>query len=67
MVKDTFQVHRNYKIKAFFEDNLKKDIIIYQEYHALIVEHAKRYYKKKSTWKDCPLLKDLINKVIING
>jgi endonuclease-3 related protein len=28
-------------IKKLFEDNLEKDFKLYQEYHALIVEHAK--------------------------
>jgi len=44
------------KIREFFESNLKKDIRIYQEFHALIVEHAKRYYSKKSDYNKCPLL-----------
>ncbi len=35
------------EIKRFFENNLSSDLITYQEYHALIVEHAKRYYSKK--------------------
>ncbi len=35
------------EIKALFEKNIPKDIIVYQEYHALIAEHAKRYYSKK--------------------
>ena len=30
------------KVKKLFEDNLPKDFKLYQEYHALIVEHAKR-------------------------
>ena len=30
------------KIKSYFERHLKKDYKIYQEYHALIVENAKR-------------------------
>jgi endonuclease III related protein len=34
------------EIKDFFERAVKPDLIIYQEYHALIVEHAKRYYQK---------------------
>lgn len=34
-------------LKKFFEDNLPEDVPIYQEYHALIVEHAKRHYSKK--------------------
>ncbi len=35
------------EIKALFEKKLKKDYRIYQEYHSLIVEHAKRYYSRK--------------------
>ena len=35
------------ELKKLFEDNLPVDVPIYQEYHALIVEHAKRYYRKK--------------------
>jgi endonuclease-3 related protein len=44
-------------IKAVFENNLSEDVEIYQEYHALLVEHAKRYYQKKANYGDCPLLK----------
>jgi endonuclease-3 related protein len=40
--KDTYN-----KIKKLFEDNFDGDINDYQEYHALIVEHAKNYYFKK--------------------
>ncbi len=35
------------ELKKLFEDNLPDDVPLYQEYHALIVEHAKRYYRKK--------------------
>jgi endonuclease III related protein len=35
------------KIKKLVEDNFTGDVIDYQEYHALIVEHAKRFYSKK--------------------
>ena len=35
------------KIKKFFEDNFEGDVSDYQEYHALIVEHAKNHYSKK--------------------
>ena len=47
-----------HEIKELFESNLKKDFITYQEYHALIVEHAKRYYNKKP-YED-PLKKSLV-------
>ena len=39
------------QIKALFEKSIKPDLKIYQEYHALIVEHAKRYYSKGSDHK----------------
>ena len=35
------------KIKNLFEDNFDGDVNDYQEYHALIVEHAKNHYFKK--------------------
>ncbi len=35
------------KFKNLFESNLPRNVPVYQEYHALIVEHAKRYYSKK--------------------
>lgn len=35
------------KVKELFESNIPKDLAIYQEYHALLVEHAKRYYSRK--------------------
>ena len=44
-------------IKALFETNLVRDVTIYQEYHALIVEHAKRYYRSPDRRSACPLLK----------
>jgi endonuclease-3 related protein len=45
------------KIKALFESNLPIDHCMYNEYHALIVEHAKRYYSKKPYGINDPLLK----------
>jgi endonuclease-3 related protein len=35
------------ELKKLFENNLPLSVPIYQEYHALLVEHAKRYYRKK--------------------
>lgn len=53
--KATYQV-----IKDFIENNLNlKDFKIYQEFHALIVEHSKRYYSKKPYGKDDMLLKHI--------
>ncbi len=48
------------EIKALFEGNLKSDLTTYQEYHALIVEHAKRYYAKKGEYHNCPLYKKYV-------
>jgi endonuclease-3 related protein len=35
------------EVKGLFENCLPQEVPLYQEYHALIVEHAKRYYQKK--------------------
>ncbi|MFH0974876.1 MAG: endonuclease III domain-containing protein [Spirochaetota bacterium] len=35
------------EIKEMFEKNLPKETILYQEYHALIVQHAKNNYSRK--------------------
>ena len=48
------------EIKKIFEKNLPRDLIIYQEYHALIVEHAKRYYPKRADYKKCPVYQSII-------
>jgi endonuclease-3 related protein len=50
------------EIKALFEDNLPKDLVIYQEYHALLVEHAKRYYQKKINCSLCPLQRIVLDR-----
>ncbi len=42
-------------LKTLCEQNLDKDVQLYQEYHALLVEHAKRYYSKKPYGVDDPL------------
>lgn len=44
------------EIRKIFEDNLERDFRIYQEYHALLVEHAKRYYMKRENYGKDPLL-----------
>ena len=46
-------------IRAKFENNIPKDLAVYQEYHALIVEHAKRHYSRKPYGASCPLLNRL--------
>ncbi len=35
------------KIKALFENELEKDFKVYQEFHALFVEHGKRFFSRK--------------------
>ena len=44
--------------KAFFEDNLPKDVQLYNEFHALIVINAKEHCKKKPICEGCPLAED---------
>ena len=43
------------QIQNFFHQQMTSDIGIYQEYHALIVEHAKRFCRAKPLCCDCPL------------
>jgi endonuclease-3 related protein len=44
------------KIKKLFESVLTPDNTVYNEYHALIVEHAKKYYSKKPYGEGDPIL-----------
>lgn len=44
------------ELKNLFETSLPRDVPMYQEYHALIVEHAKRYYSRKPYGKNDPLI-----------
>lgn len=48
------------RIKELFEKSIETDLVKYQEYHALIVEHAKRFYSKKPYGINDQLLNDLI-------
>ena len=43
------------EVQNFFMKNLSKDIEVYKEYHALIVELSKRHCRKTPICKDCPL------------
>lgn len=45
-----------HSIQALFETSIPRDLKIYQEYHALIVEHGKRFYSKKPYGVDDPIL-----------
>jgi len=46
------------EVRALFEKKLPKDVEIYKEFHALIVELGKRYCKKEPDCKNCPLKSD---------
>ncbi len=51
-----FRIDEKYvKVKELFESVVEKDVLVYQEYHALIVEHAKQYYSKKPYGEHDPL------------
>lgn len=42
-------------LQSIFESTLPKDVEIYKEYHALIVEHSKKHCKKTPVCLDCPI------------
>lgn len=42
-------------VRSFFMDVLPHDSELFNEYHALIVEHCKRYCRKKPVCEGCPL------------
>ncbi len=46
------------EIRSLFESRLPSEYSLFQEYHALIVEHAKRYCLTKPLCQDCPLKKE---------
>lgn len=46
------------EMQQLFLKQLPKDVNIYQEYHALLVEHAKKHYQKKPYGETDQLLKD---------
>ncbi len=41
--------------REFFEDNYKKTVELYQEFHGLIVEHAKSYCTSRPKCDICPI------------
>jgi len=43
-------------IQHYIQQRLPESLILFQEFHALIVEHAKRYCKTKPLCGQCPLL-----------
>ena len=46
-------------MKTFFEENLPKDVKLYNEYHALLVNIGKMFCKPKKVCEQCPL-RDLL-------
>lgn len=43
------------ELQKMFHDALPSDAALFNEYHALIVEHAKQHCKKTPVCKNCPL------------
>ncbi len=51
-----YKVNGSYEdLRKLFEENLPKDVKLFQEYHALIVKHAKVHCSKKPSCEGCPL------------
>jgi len=51
-----FTGHELYaEMRSYFMQELPPDTALYNEYHALIVEHAKRHCRSKPLCTDCPL------------
>ena len=46
------------ELRALFENELSPEYSLFQEYHALIVEHAKRFCRTKPLCQDCPLKRE---------
>lgn len=44
------------EIRQVFENSIKRNAKLYQEFHALIVEHAKVHCKKQPVCIECPLI-----------
>ncbi len=45
------------ELQDLFHKNLRKDVQLFNEFHALLVEHAKVFCRKKPLCNDCPLSK----------
>lgn len=48
-------------MQSYFQQHLTPDLPLYQEYHALIVVHAKRHCRSKPCCDSCPLFDHCIN------
>jgi endonuclease-3 related protein len=49
------ETDRYAEVKRYFESRLPADPALFGEYHALIVEHAKRFCRKRPLCEGCPL------------
>ncbi|MBU2647686.1 endonuclease III domain-containing protein [bacterium] len=50
----------NYQtLKQLFESSLVADLSVFQEYHALLVQHGKRYYSRKPYGREDGILRSL--------
>ena len=49
------QVFNYHDLQAGFVNKLEENVVLYQEYHALIVEHAKVHCKKTPVCLSCPI------------
>ena len=43
------------RLRAWFEDGLPREVPLFNEYHALIVRHAKEHCRKRPRCPGCPL------------
>lgn len=43
------------QLRSFFEDNLKEDVKLFNEFHALIVRAGKEFCRPKARCENCPL------------
>lgn len=48
--------HTYHQVQDYFMSHLEKDHRLFNEYHALIVRHAKEHCRTKPICKDCPLI-----------
>jgi endonuclease III related protein len=61
---DFFNINTKYlDIKEIFENFLPKDVVIYQEFHALIVRHARNHYTRKLNPVNAEFLKPASYKI----
>ena len=59
---------KNYEeVREFFENNITKDVNLFKEFHALIVELGKNFCKVKPLCNKCPLKEVCKNAISINN